>query len=87
MGHARPPSNLDEGHAFFPHLIWLEPDGRVAGMLTNVPACASPTCPLYEPNGTHESVAVLELQAGGAANHGINVGAVIRGLPRSVDAR
>ena len=32
-------------------LIWLERDGRVASVLTNVPACASPTCPLYEPNG------------------------------------
>ncbi len=45
-------------------LVWLEDGGRVAGVLANVPVCSPPTCPVYEPNGTHESVAVLEVAAG-----------------------
>ena len=64
-------------------LIWLEQDGRVVDVLTNVPACGSPTCPLREPNGPHESIAVLELAAGAAARHGIEVGTVIGGLASS----
>ena len=64
-------------------LIWLEQDGRVVDVLTNVPACGSPTCPLREPHGPHESIAVLELAAGGAARHGIEVGTVIGGLESS----
>ena len=68
-------------------LIWLEQDGRVAGVLTYVPACGSPTCPLHEPNGTHESIAVLELASGAAARHGIEVGTVIGGVPFSFNTR
>ena len=68
-------------------LIWLRHDGRVTGVLTNVPVCSSPQCPLYEPEGTHEAVAVLELSSGTAANHGIQIGTVIRSLPPSSNAR
>lgn len=53
-------------------LVWLERNGLVAGVLTNVPVCSSQPCPLYEPPGTHQSVAVLELAAGAAANMGSN---------------
>jgi uncharacterized membrane protein (UPF0127 family) len=38
-------------------LILLEQDGRVAGVLTNVPICSVAKCPTYEPEGTQESVA------------------------------
>jgi uncharacterized membrane protein (UPF0127 family) len=59
-------------------LVWLEPNGLVAGVLTNVPVCSSQPCPLYEPPATHQSVAVLELAAGTVANHGIELGSLIR---------
>ena len=68
-------------------LIWLEEHGRVVHVLTNVPACRGSTCPLHEPNGTHESIAVLELAAGAAARHGIEVGTVIGGLASSFNTR
>jgi uncharacterized membrane protein (UPF0127 family) len=59
-------------------LVWLEHNGVVAGVLTNVPVCSSQPCPLYEPPGTHQSVAVLELAAGAVANHRIELGSLIR---------
>ena len=59
-------------------LVWLEHNGLVAGVLTNVPVCSSQPCPLYQPPGTHRSVAVLELAAGAVASHGIELGSVIR---------
>lgn len=68
-------------------LIWLRHDGCVSAVLTNVPVCSSPQCPLYEPEGTHEAVAVLELASGAAANHGIEIGTVIRRLPSSSNTR
>ena len=68
-------------------LIWLEQDGRVTGVLTNVPICSVPACPMYEPEGTQESVAVLELAAGTVARLGIEPGFRIRGLPSSSSAR
>ena len=68
-------------------LVWLEHDGRVAGVLHHVPVCSTPTCPLYEPVGAHESVAVLEIAAGSAVDHGIKRGIVIRGLPTLSTAR
>jgi uncharacterized membrane protein (UPF0127 family) len=33
-------------------LVWIEHNGLVVGVLTNVPACSSHPCPLYEPAGT-----------------------------------
>jgi uncharacterized membrane protein (UPF0127 family) len=47
-------------------LVWLQSDGRVAAVLINVPICSSPPCPLYEPAGTNQAIAVLQLAAGGA---------------------
>ena len=44
-------------------LVWIEQNGLVVGLLTNVPVCSSKPCPMYEPTGTHQSVAVLELAA------------------------
>ena len=42
-------------------LVWLDPDGRVVAVLANVPPCRAAPCPLYEPEGTDRSVAVLEM--------------------------
>jgi uncharacterized protein len=59
-------------------VVWLTTDGRVAAVLSNVPACSAQPCPLYEPEGTDMSQAVLELPAGQAARLAIVAGAVIR---------
>jgi uncharacterized membrane protein (UPF0127 family) len=68
-------------------LIWLERHGRVAGLLINVPVCSSLPCPVYEPAGTNQAIAVLELPAGEVANHGIKVGSEIRRSTSSSKAR
>jgi hypothetical protein len=52
-------------------LVWLNPDGRVAAVLANVPPCSAQPCPLYEPDGTDASQAVLEIAASQAARLGI----------------
>ena len=56
--------------------MWLDPDGRVLAVLANVPPCGIEPCPLYEPDATAGSVAVLEIRAGGAARHQITAGCV-----------
>lgn len=58
-------------------LVWLDADGHVVAALANVPLCTTTPCPLYEPPGSEESVAVLELPAGKAATYGLTVGAVV----------
>ena len=65
-------------------LVWLDSGGRVLAVLAHVPPCRSEPCPLYEPEQSDRSVAVLEMAAGAAARHGIAAGAVLRDL---VDAR
>jgi hypothetical protein len=59
-------------------LVWLDSDGRVLLVLANVPPCRAEPCPLYEPDQTDRSAAVLEMPAGTAARHGVAAGAVIR---------
>jgi uncharacterized membrane protein (UPF0127 family) len=59
-------------------LVWLDRDGRVVGVLTNVPPCRANPCSLYEPDGTDRTVAVLEMPAGGAASRRLAVGAIVR---------
>jgi uncharacterized membrane protein (UPF0127 family) len=65
-------------------LIWLAADGRVLAILDNVPPCSARPCPLYEPQGTSNSIAVLELPASAARVRGIVVGTRVRSL---ADAR
>jgi uncharacterized membrane protein (UPF0127 family) len=65
-------------------LIWLDGDGRVLAILENVPPCDASPCPLYEPEGTSNSTAVLELPASAARVRGIVVGGRVRSL---ADAR
>jgi uncharacterized membrane protein (UPF0127 family) len=63
-------------------LAWIDANGRVIAVLANVPPCQRQPCPLYEPEGTHHSVAVLELRAGAAENHGIAAGKTFEHLRR-----
>jgi uncharacterized membrane protein (UPF0127 family) len=59
-------------------IVWLDEYGRVLAVLTGVPQCAASPCPMYEPSGTEPSTSVLELPAGSAARHAIEVGSVVR---------
>jgi uncharacterized membrane protein (UPF0127 family) len=59
-------------------IVWLGEHGRVLAVLTGVPPCAASPCPMYEPPGTETSTSVLELPAGSAARHAIEVGSVVR---------
>jgi uncharacterized membrane protein (UPF0127 family) len=63
-------------------LAWIDVNGRVIAILANVPPCPRQPCPLYEPEGTDRSVAVLELRAGAAENHGIAAGKTLEDLRR-----
>jgi uncharacterized membrane protein (UPF0127 family) len=63
-------------------LAWIDANGRVIAVLANVPPCQRQPCPLYEPEGSHHSVAVFELRAGAAANHGIAAGKSFEHLRR-----
>ena len=63
-------------------LAWMDANGRVIAVLANAPPCPTQPCPLYEPEGTDRSVAVLELRTGAAANHGIAAGTTIAALRR-----
>jgi hypothetical protein len=62
-------------------LVWLDRDGRVLDVLSNVPPCGMEPCPLYQPAETGESVAVLELPAGAASKRQLTRGTTVP-LPR-----
>ena len=66
------------GMRFSLDLIWIETNGHIVAVLTNVPPCRTDPCPLYEPDGAERSIAVLEIPAGAAASHGIAAGAIVR---------
>lgn len=59
-------------------LAWIDANGDVIAVLTKVPPCPRQPCPLYEPEGTGRSVAVLELRAGAAAKYGIAAGTAVK---------
>jgi hypothetical protein len=59
-------------------LVWLDQAGQVIAVLHGVPPCRTEPCPLYEPDGTQQSVAVLEIAAGAARSRGIAIGAFVR---------
>lgn len=59
-------------------LAWIDSDGRVLAVLSNVPPCRADPCPLYEPDGTEGSLAVLEMPAGATTRHRIGVAATLR---------
>jgi len=66
------------GMRFSLDLVWIDGAGRVLGVLSNVPPCRVEPCTLYEPAGTVDSVAVLELPAGDAAKRQLTVGTTVR---------
>lgn len=63
-------------------LVWIDAGGRVMAVLASAPPCDRQPCPLYEPEGTDRSVAVLELRAGAAASYGIAAGTSFENLKR-----
>ncbi len=68
-------------------LIWIDGRGRVLAVLSNVPPCCAEPCPLYEPEGTADSVAVLELPSGGAAIRRLTAGTIVGLLDMPQESR
>ena len=57
-------------------LVFLDGTGAVVDVIADVPPCAADPCPNYPPSAPAR--AVLEINAGGAAAHGIDVGITLR---------
>jgi uncharacterized membrane protein (UPF0127 family) len=57
-------------------LVYLDESGTVVHVEPEVPPCATDPCPTYPPSD--RALAVLEVNAGVAAAHGIEKGAVIQ---------
>jgi uncharacterized membrane protein (UPF0127 family) len=57
-------------------LVFLDGGGAVVDVIPNVQPCAADPCPNYPPS--RPAQAVLEINAGNAAAHGIEVGTVIQ---------
>jgi uncharacterized membrane protein (UPF0127 family) len=55
--------------------VWLDADGRVVDVHANVPPCHRDPCPSYAPRAGGR--AVLEVNGGAAAAHGIAAGAAL----------
>ncbi len=56
-------------------LVFLDGAGGVVDLITDVQPCAADPCPNYPPSGP--SLAVLEIGAGVAAAHGLEIGSTI----------
>jgi uncharacterized membrane protein (UPF0127 family) len=56
-------------------LVFLDGNGAVVDVVADVQPCASEPCPNYPPSSPAQ--AVLEINAGSAAAHGIEVGSTI----------
>jgi uncharacterized membrane protein (UPF0127 family) len=62
------------GMAFPLDLLWLDTDGHVLALLTDVPICSTRPCPILEPPpGTHATY-VVELPAGEVERAGVRRG-------------
>jgi uncharacterized protein len=57
-------------------IIWIGRDRRIAHIKHDVPPCVTVDCPSYPPNARAQYV--LEIAAGGAKRHGLNVGDQLR---------
>jgi uncharacterized membrane protein (UPF0127 family) len=57
-------------------ILWLDKNKRVVYMETNVPPCRSEACSVYTPSV--KAMYVLEIPAGDAAKHRINLGDTLR---------
>jgi uncharacterized membrane protein (UPF0127 family) len=62
-------------------IVYLDSDGTVVDVLTNVPPCVADPCPNHAPKAA--STTVLELNAGMAAASGVVPGAKLKlvGIP------
>ena len=56
-------------------LIWLDDGGRVVEIKANVQPCYRDPCPSYKPKAV--ASAVLEVNGGAAARHGVEVGSTL----------
>ena len=56
-------------------LVFLDGAGEVVDLITDVQPCAADPCPNYPPSSP--SLAVLEIGAGVAAAHGLEIGSMI----------
>ena len=65
-------------------MVWIDEAHRIVHIAHDVPPCKADPCPDYPPNA--KASAVLELAAGVAARHHLNVGdpLVFEGLDRTV---
>ena len=66
-------------------LVFMDGSGSVVDVIADVQPCAAEPCPTYPPSSPAQ--AVLEINSGSAAAHGIDVGATIQfarvpGYPR-----
>jgi uncharacterized protein len=57
-------------------MIWLDQEGRVVDVKSDVPPCKYDPCPLYTPAGPGR--AVVELKAGTAAKHSVKAGSTLK---------
>lgn len=57
-------------------LVFLDATGAVVDVIADVPPCAADPCPNYPPSAPAQ--AVLEINAGSAAAHGIEVGTALQ---------
>ena len=56
-------------------LVFLDGGGTVVDLIADVPPCAADPCPNYPPS--QPALAVLEIGAGVAAKHGLEIGSTI----------
>jgi uncharacterized membrane protein (UPF0127 family) len=56
-------------------LVYLDGSGTIVDIIANVQPCAAEPCPNYPPSSP--ALAVLEIVAGGAAAHSLEVGSTI----------
>jgi uncharacterized membrane protein (UPF0127 family) len=64
-------------YTFIPlDMVWLDAKGKVVDVRASVPPCRSDPCPSYSPRAPDS--AVLEVNAGFAASHGVTVGTTLR---------
>lgn len=67
-------------------LIWLADDGTVLAVVPGATPCHSEPCDLLEPQGSHDSRAVLELPDGDAERIGIAPGVRVAYPPATPEA-
>lgn len=64
-------------------LLFFDPEQRLTQIISNVPPCRTPQCPIYASNANNISY-ILEINAGAAAQYGIKIGDVLQ-IPADVE--